>query len=203
MNPDIIDIRKLSLDELAGVVNLYPWYGGARLELCRRMAGVGGDSWGKERYVETAMYVSDRQAVSDIWRAGKKEDYSDKDVDKLLQYYIKDGGDGDGGRRQVRLVGGDYFSQSQYESVRKDGDDVFARFAYTSKEEDSGKDKDEEGIAPDDIFCTETMAQIYEDQGYYRQAKSIYSRLRLKYPEKNTYFAVLIEKLENKIQNER
>jgi hypothetical protein len=27
---DYIDLKKLNLDELNGVVNLYPWFGGAR-----------------------------------------------------------------------------------------------------------------------------------------------------------------------------
>ena len=42
-----IDIHYLNLNELVGVVNLYPWYGGARLELCRRMARMG-DTWGED-----------------------------------------------------------------------------------------------------------------------------------------------------------
>jgi len=46
-----------------------------------------------------------------------------------------------------------------------------------------------------DAFCTETLAQIYVDQGYYEQAKFIYSKLLLRYPEKNAYFAALIQKL--------
>ena len=36
-----IDIRKLNIDELVGVVSLYPWFGGARKELCRRMSSMG------------------------------------------------------------------------------------------------------------------------------------------------------------------
>ena len=43
-----INIHTLTLDELAGVVNLYPWYGAARVELCRRMALMGED-WGEDR----------------------------------------------------------------------------------------------------------------------------------------------------------
>ena len=46
-------------------------------------------------------------------------------------------------------------------------------------------------------YCTETLAQIYADQGYPDQAKQIYSRLSLRFPEKSAYFAALIEKLKN------
>lgn len=41
-----IDINKLTLDELAGVVNLYPWFGGARKELCARMNAIAGGGVG-------------------------------------------------------------------------------------------------------------------------------------------------------------
>ena len=43
------------------------------------------------------------------------------------------------------------------------------------------------------------LAQIYAEQGYYDQAKRIYSRLLLKNPEKNAYFAALIEKFGQEI----
>ena len=44
-------------------------------------------------------------------------------------------------------------------------------------------------------FCTEALAQIYAEQGYYEQARAIYSQLSLRFPEKSAYFAALIEKL--------
>ena len=45
-----IDIKRLNLDELIGVVNLYPWFGGARKELCLRMVRMGADSGDDEQY---------------------------------------------------------------------------------------------------------------------------------------------------------
>ena len=50
-----IDLKRLNLDELVGVVNLYPWFGGARVELCERMNRMGGDVWGVAQYAEAAM----------------------------------------------------------------------------------------------------------------------------------------------------
>ena len=49
-------------------------------------------------------------------------------------------------------------------------------------------------------FCTETLAWIYAGQGYREEAKKIYSRLMLRYPEKSAYFASLIEKLDEEIK---
>ena len=36
-----MDIHKLNVEELSGIVELYPWYSGARMELLRRMAALG------------------------------------------------------------------------------------------------------------------------------------------------------------------
>ena len=43
-----IDIQALNLDELTGVVNLYPWFAAARMELCRRMFAMGENAWSPE-----------------------------------------------------------------------------------------------------------------------------------------------------------
>ena len=190
-----INLKTLTMDELAGVVNLYPWYGAARRELCVRMAKMGGNAWGKEQYADAAMYLGDRRVVADIVR-DRAGDYSDKDLSTLLHSYISDEKKTHGYERTVHVVGGDYFTQAQYDTVRKDDDNVFSRFAVKSSLE-SGEDGD--GALLDEDFCTETLAQIYAEQGYYDQAKRIYSRLLLKNPEKNAYFAALIEKFGQEI----
>lgn len=193
-----INLKKLTLDELLGVVNLYPWFGSARKELCLRMSKLGGDSWGKAEYSSAAMYVGARKFISDIYRVGNKEDYSDKDVEKLLQAYIREHEPQHSQERPVRVAGGDYFSQSQYDNVRRKEDNVFSKYAFKARAE--APDKTSE-LDVSDEFCTETLAQIYADQGYYDQAKRIYSKLLLNFPEKTTYFASLIgrlEQLENK-----
>ncbi len=77
------------MDELTGVINLYPWFGGARKELCARMAKVGGSEWGKAQYSDTAMYVVSRTLITGIMRSARREDYSDKDVERLIKEYIR------------------------------------------------------------------------------------------------------------------
>ena len=100
--------------------------------------------------------------------------------------------------RRVHVVGGDYFTQADYDKVRKSGDNVFSRYAAKAKEDGSYMDYPKN--TEFDLY-TETLAQIYAEQGYYDQAKNIYSKLILAYPEKSAYFAALIAKIENEIIN--
>ena len=67
---DYIQLSSLTMDELAGVVHLYPWFASARKELCRRMSRLGGDDWGVEQYAEEALYIGDRRSVAPRVRAG-------------------------------------------------------------------------------------------------------------------------------------
>ena len=228
----IRNLAALSMDDLTGVITMYPWFGAARRELCERMSKVGGSEWGKEQYADAAMYIASRTIVSDIVRATRKEDYSDKDVEALLKEYISPApaaaapvealevpvtgtspdslrfapypGKRSPGlapsqeetpstyRRTVKVVGGDFFSSDQYEQVQQAEDNYFSRFKVTKS--DGNEDRSWED--PELGFCTETLAWIYADQGYFAEAKKIYSRLMLRYPEKSAYFASLIEKMD-------
>lgn len=195
---EYIDIKKLTVEELAGILNLYPWFGSAREELCERMAKIGGDTWGKAQYADSAMYIPDRSKVADILRKGRRTDYSDADVEEVLRKYIAPEKSAPKPVSQPksaapRVAGGDFFSQAQYAEARQDGDNVFSRFAVKAISESERKG---EGNGLGDEFCTETLAKIYEEQGYFDNARGIYHRLMLKNPEKSTYFAALIERLE-------
>ena len=53
-----------------------------------------------------------------------------------------------------------------------------------------------------DDLLTETLANIYIKQKHFLKAIDIFNRLRLKYPEKNIYFARRIKELEELINNQ-
>ena len=200
MEQKAINLKTLTMDELAGVVNLYPWYGAARKELCVRMAGLGGESWGVGQFADQAMYIGNRSAVADILRSGSDNDYSDADIEKLVSSYINEEKRPEKtviGNRPARIAGGDFFSQTEYEQVRREEDNVFSRFQIKKKSVpgDAGEDLSME-------FCTETLAGIYAEQGYFEQARRIYGKLILAFPEKSAYFASLIENLDKLINNQ-
>ena len=190
-----IDIHSLTLEELAGVVNLYPWYGGAHMEMCRRMSRLGGDSWGEGQYAQEALYVADRRLLAELARGTQKADCSDKDIERLLASLMAPPVEEEAApeTHTVHVVGGDYFSQSQYDQARRSGDNIFVRFAAPPR----GADAAGEGAASDiaDCFATETLARIFAEQGRTEEAIRIYSRLVLDIPEKSAYFASLIDEL--------
>ena len=199
-----INLRTLTMEELAGVVNLYPWFAAARKELCVRMSALGGESWGVGQYADQAMYVADRSIISGIMRSSAVKDYSDSDLETLLSSYMEESRSGykaepaaQPARAARPVPGGDFFSKDEYDKVRRAGDNFTFR-APDRREFASGNAEDSLSLE----FCTETLAEIYAEQGYFEQSKSIYRKLLLAFPEKSAYFASLIEKLDKLINNQ-
>ena len=191
-----IDLKALNLQELVGVVNIYPWFSLARKELCERMCAMG--DWGMSRYAEAAMYMSDRKVLARLLRKVGEVDYSDRNISGIMERCMNSAPETrTQDKPRVHVVGGDYFSQDEYEQVRRQDGDMSGIFAAPAA---SGAEPS--GYGPEYDLCTETLARIYAEQGYYDQAKDIYSKLILAYPEKSVYFAALIEKLDAENQNQ-
>ena len=74
------------------------------------------------------------------------------------------------------------------------GNGAVAEGGASAKDESSG----EISLEIDSPLCTETLASIYAQQGYYQQAIEIYSKLCLLYPEKSAYFATLVKEVKIK-----
>lgn len=185
---DFIDIHKLNLEELSGVISMYPWYGAARRELCARMARNGALSDMLIR--ESAMYMGSTKVLSDLLRQEADVDYTDTSAPQPAE--------NDESREQrqtIFVVGGDYFSQKDYDKVKDPEDNIFSKFATKAYEGGYVEplNDDNEGI------YTETLAQIYLEQDYPEQAKEIYDKLILRYPEKSVYFANLIDEINKKV----
>ena len=79
-------------------------------------------------------------------------------------------------------------------SAAMQGSGLVAEGGASAKDESSG----EISLEIDSPLCTETLASIYAQQGYYQQAIEIYSKLCLLYPEKSAYFATLVKEVKIK-----
>ncbi|MGM9788108.1 MAG: hypothetical protein ACI3ZF_04290 [Candidatus Cryptobacteroides sp.] len=178
---NIMNLSSLNLEELSGVVSIYPWFSCARLELCRRMAALGEEAWEVEKYAKQALYVPERSRVYEIMKNRKEK--------KLALAPVK-------APKQVYVIGGDYFSAEQYAQAKKAEDNIFSAFINNALEQGEISGKIEEEASSTEDFCTEELAKVYLDQGYTDKAKQIYSKLSLLIPEKSVYFADLIEKID-------
>ena len=188
-----IDIHKLNLDELTGVVNIYPWFAAARMELCQRLKDM--DMLSDSQVAQTGLYLCSRRKMFDMVHDRRQIIDENRPrivpepeipVPETAQEPVQEP------QRQIFVVGGDYFSQTDYNGVRRSDDNIFSSFATKARSEGYV----EQGGTDMDEFCTETLAQVYLEQGYPAEAKKIYSKLILRYPEKSVYFASLIEKIE-------
>jgi tetratricopeptide (TPR) repeat protein len=57
----------------------------------------------------------------------------------------------------------------------------------------------QKSLEENDDIISETLANLYYEQGYYEKAIKIYRKLILLYPKNSSYFAALIKKIEGKV----
>ena len=77
------------------------------------------------------------------------------------------------------------------------------RYILNNSQFNKGTEKNEnlikKSIEDNDYLTTETLAEMYVEQGHYERAIQAYHILCLKYPKKSSFFADRIEQIKNKI----
>jgi hypothetical protein len=107
------------------------------------------------------------------------------------------------------LAGGDYFSRRELDQLELDKEKPLDHFIVEKptllrgavqgkKPVVKEEEVDVSDFFDDASFYTETLANIYTEQGFYKRAVDVYAKLILLYPEKSSYFASLVSNLKEK-----
>ena len=181
----------MTLEELSQVVLAYPWFGQARKELCIKLLESGRSELAQEQISQAGMYVCSRAKLkADLLKIRPLPQ-----AEPTVAPTPKE-------QKKVVVVGGDFFSQEQYDKIGSEADGLPKVPSFRPSPKQSALEPKAATGVELDSFCTEPMAQILLEQGYLAEAKYIYSKLLLRYPEKSAYFAALVSKIENGINNQ-
>ncbi len=187
------NINNFTVSELEQAIETYPWFTLARNEYFKRILRLGQENIA-DASKQIGIFVLSR---SFICKTMNERQTNDSQVaitpsETKPKYYV---------------VGGDYFGKDDFEELEKSGG-AYENISFnpiSSTLSNAGQSYDDipsepetdDSFKPDDLPCTETLAGIYVDQGFYQKAIDVYSKLILLYPEKNIYFATLIEKIKS------
>ncbi|MCI2081869.1 MAG: hypothetical protein LKK19_00600 [Bacteroidales bacterium] len=193
-----MDLKTLEIHDIETIVDRYPWFAAARMELVEKMSCMGPDFM-EQALKESALYFYSRadlaRSATEAVKAAKEREQKNKGKDGNEAGPTLEA-DSKGLTLQEKaraagyvLVGGDYFSKSELDKAEKEADGK----SYYERFHDNSKEVPENGSV--EQVCTETLAEIYAKQALTNQAIDVYSKLILLYPEKSSYFAALIEDL--------
>lgn len=196
---DFTHIKDFTPEQLEAVVEEYPWFSYARELMLVKLADISDEVF-ESQLKSSAIFLHSRQHLYIVIEEKKrKKDIADnREVAKIpIDSPVKGGEKEAGHEPAVRYVvaGGDYFSRADFEELEKDEKTVGEKQGGNEMNAES-----EVSIVDFDNpeFCTETLGEIYAQQGYYEQAIEIFSRLSLLYPQKSAYFATLIREMKDK-----
>ncbi len=188
------------LSSIEQLISIYPWYQGARVELILKLAEISKET-AREKLRESFSFVPFPE-----WIATKIEGIENTkkrtENDKVIQSQIQQA-------KKIFVVGGDYFSREELESVnneneaKADSPAIPVEAARSLERERAVKRDGANSVVDPLIFYTETLAQIYTQQECWREALDVYSKLILLYPEKSVYFASLVNDIKLKISSSK
>ena len=186
------------LSSIEQLISIYPWYQGARVELILKLAEISKET-AREKLRESFSFVPFPEWIAaKIERAEVLKRRSE--ADKVIQSQIQQA-------KKIFVLGGDYFSREELESVNNNGVEndtspsLPIEAAKNLERERSAKAGGAKREIDPLIFYTETLAQIYTQQECWREALDVYSKLILLYPEKSVYFANLVSDIKLKMSS--
>jgi len=186
-------VRELTGEQLMEITEKYPWFAPARAALCRRALESSGIDAALSAFNSSMLYLPDSGFVASCLSRSADGAFKDSSIGE-----VRTGTTQTEGKPRMVLVGMDYFSREEYESVSDDSLKNLGKIAYFDNSGEQFPDTPAQSApqaSSGDDLVTETLALIYVEQGYYQEAAEIYRKLSLQSPEKSAYFASLIDNL--------
>lgn len=205
------DISTISVKELEGLLEEYPWFTIARKEYVRRQGGMGEDAL-RSAAAEAGIFLLSRSDFADELSGRRR---------KTVRIVVKPAAEAakapEAAKEEEKaiaseekkffVVGGDYFDKADYQELEASGDSYdTSALAFNPIASALGAMEQDLPVPDasakstgtgDDCMCTETLARIYFEQEFYQRAIEVYEKLILLYPKKSAYFATLIEQAKN------
>jgi tetratricopeptide (TPR) repeat protein len=164
---------------------------------------VPADEKPKEEPVETQPVKAQPVEVIDIEQEEKVEDVKAAAAEAIAEAKKERAGSPVVTKIKYIPVGGDYFSREDFEQLEREDGSLPSEAAHLATGSSAGDSNVSSVIGPDGKvnfedpeFYTETLGQVYAQQGYYEQAIEVFSKLILLYPQKSAYFAALVKETE-------
>ena len=219
---DYTNIEQFTPQQLEDIVREYPWFSYARELMLVKLAALSREIFDTELR-HSAIFLSSRerlyQKVQNLKTAQQKPaeiivvpEPKTEDVKAAAAEAVEEAKKAQsGGAEQAKIkyiaVGGDYFSREDFEELEKEEGSLPSeapRLASIPRGPAEMIPKDLSGTIGadgkvnfnDPEFYTETLGQVYAQQGYYEQAIEVFSKLILLYPQKSAYFAALVKETE-------
>jgi len=184
-------VSSLSTYDLQNILELYPWFTIARKEYVRRCGENDRDAL-MAAAAEAGLFLLSRKEF--LMELLNHKPISEKPE---IQPVAKEE-TAQAEQKKIYIIGGDYFGKEDFQALEKTGEafDIDALrhnpIESTVSSMNAVSASEATPLEEEEIY-TETLATIYAEQGLCDRAITIYNKLILLYPEKNAYFASLIE----------
>ncbi|AGY52708.1 hypothetical protein BRDCF_p81 [Bacteroidales bacterium CF] len=190
----------------------YPWFALGHYELFRKACELG-EEHKRDCLNRTAAHIYSREVLYNLSREERKVHADDLEdiatIGEEIAFEIEEEPLDIQTVPKIVMAGGDYFSRAELDEAKLDLEKPLDKFISEKPsllKSNINSPKDVEIAAEqvleenfdDSGFYTETLAKIYSEQGFYKRAIEVYAKLILLYPEKNSYFATLVQELKSK-----
>lgn len=183
------DVRTLPSYEIQNLLDRYPWFTLARKEYVRRAGEKGRDSL-LSAAADAGLFVLSRKDFL-MEMLGQKPVARKEEPERPKREELEE--------KKIYIIGGDYFGKEDFQKLEDSGEafdiDTLRHdpIESTVSSLDAVSASEPVPLTDEEIY-TETLANIYAEQGLCDRAITIYEKLILLYPEKSAYFADLIQK---------